>query len=120
MSSVLPRSVQLVEVDPRDGLQNEKSAISVTDNIALIDQLSEAGFQYIEAGSFVSPKWVPQMAASDEVFAGIKRHRGVRYAALTPNMKGLEAALAAGANEIAVFTAASSKVSTRHHRSGAG
>lgn len=98
--------VMIFEMGPRDGLQNEASAISVADKIALVDLLSEAGFAKIETGSFVSPKWVPQMAASDCVFAGITRKTGVRYTALTPNMKGFEAAKSAGVDEIAVFAAA--------------
>ncbi|GHF47450.1 hydroxymethylglutaryl-CoA lyase [Seohaeicola zhoushanensis] len=99
--------VEIVEVGPRDGLQNEKRAIPVTEKVALVDLLSRAGFSRIECASFVSPKWVPQMAGSAEVLAGIKRAEGVRYAALTPNMRGYEDALAAGADEIAVFASAS-------------
>lgn len=99
--------VEIFEVGPRDGLQNEKRAIPVADKIALVDCLSGAGFRRIEVASFVSPKWVPQMADSGAVLAGIRRASGVRYAALTPNMKGLEAALAAGADEVAIFGAAS-------------
>ena len=99
--------VEIVEVGPRDGLQNEKRAIPVAEKVALVDLLSRAGFSRIECASFVSPKWVPQMAGSAEVLAGIKRAEGVRYAALTPNMRGYEDALAAGADEIAVFASAS-------------
>ena len=99
--------VEIFEVGPRDGLQNEKRAIPVADKIALVDCLSGAGFRRIEVASFVSPKWVPQMADSGAVLAGIRRASGVRYAALTPNMKGLEAALAAGADDVAIFGAAS-------------
>lgn len=99
--------VEIFEVGPRDGLQNEKRAIPVADKIALVDCLSGAGFRRIEVASFVSPKWVPQMADSGAVLAGIRRASGVRYAALTPNMKGLEAALAAGADEVSIFGAAS-------------
>ncbi|MDX5382155.1 MAG: hydroxymethylglutaryl-CoA lyase [Rhodobacterales bacterium] len=99
--------VEIFEVGPRDGLQNEKRAIPVADKIALVDCLSSAGFRRIEVASFVSPKWVPQMADSGAVLAGISRAAGVRYAALTPNMKGLEAALAARADEVAIFGAAS-------------
>ena len=99
--------VEIFEVGPRDGLQNEKRAIPVADKIALVDCLSGAGFRRIEVASFVSPKWVPQMADSGAVLAGIRRAPGVRYAALTPNMKGLEAALVAGADEVAIFGAAS-------------
>ncbi|MCB1343449.1 MAG: hydroxymethylglutaryl-CoA lyase [Pseudooceanicola sp.] len=100
-------AVEIVEVGPRDGLQNEQRAIPVAEKIALVDLLSRAGFSRIECASFVSPKWVPQMAGSAEVLAGIKRAAGVRYAALTPNMKGYEDALAANADEIAVFASAS-------------
>ena len=99
--------VEIVEVGPRDGLQNEARIIPTSDKIALIDLLSRAGFARIEAASFVSPKWVPQMADSAEVLAGIRRAPGVRYTALTPNMKGYEAARAAGADEVAVFGSAS-------------
>jgi hydroxymethylglutaryl-CoA lyase len=99
--------VEIFEVGPRDGLQNEKRAIQVADKIALVDCLSGAGFRRIEVASFVSPKWVPQMADSANVLAGIRRVPGVRYAALTPNMKGLEGALAAKADEVAIFGSAS-------------
>ncbi|RMA42949.1 hydroxymethylglutaryl-CoA lyase [Rhodophyticola porphyridii] len=99
--------VEIFEVGPRDGLQNEAGEIPVADKIALVDRLSEAGFRRIEVASFVSPKWVPQMADSAEVLAGIARADGIRYAALTPNMRGYEAALAAGADEIAIFGSAS-------------
>ena len=99
--------VEIYEVGPRDGLQNEKREIPVAEKIALIDCLSRAGFARIEVASFVSPKWVPQMAGSAEVLAGITRAPGVRYAALTPNMRGYDDALAAKAGEIAVFASAS-------------
>jgi hydroxymethylglutaryl-CoA lyase len=99
--------VEIFEVGPRDGLQNEKRAIPVAEKIALVDCLSRAGFRRIEVASFVSPKWVPQMADSADVLAGIRRVPGVRYAALTPNMKGLEGALAARADEVAIFGSAS-------------
>jgi len=99
--------VEIYEVGPRDGLQNEKQEISTADKVALIDCLSGAGFSRIEAASFVSPKWVPQMGGSAEVLAGITRKPGIRYAALTPNMRGYEDALAAKADEIAVFASAS-------------
>ena len=99
--------VEIFEVGPRDGLQNEKRAIPVAEKIALVDCLSGAGFRRIEVASFVSPKWVPQMADSGAVLAGLRRAPGVRYAALTPNMKGLEAAFAARADEVAIFGAAS-------------
>ncbi|WP_171235569.1 hydroxymethylglutaryl-CoA lyase [Ruegeria sp. HKCCA6837] len=99
--------VEIYEVGPRDGLQNEKREIPVADKVALIDCLSRAGFSRIEVASFVSPKWVPQMAGSAQVLAGINRADGVRYAALTPNMRGYEDALAAKVDEIAVFASAS-------------
>jgi hydroxymethylglutaryl-CoA lyase len=101
------RDVEIFEVGPRDGLQNEKGAISTESKVALVDCLSGAGFSRIEVASFVSPKWVPQMADSAEVLAGITRAPGVSYAALTPNMKGLERALAAQADEVAIFGSAS-------------
>lgn len=110
----LPSSVKIVEVGPRDGLQNEKALISAEDKIALINKLSDAGLSYIESGSFVSPKWVPQMATSAEVFAGIKKGNGITYAALTPNMKGFDAALAAHADEVAIFGAASEAFSQKN------
>ncbi len=99
--------VEIFEVGPRDGLQNEKRDIPVADKVALVDCLSRAGFSRIEVASFVSPKWVPQMAGSAEVLAGITKVKGVRYAALTPNMRGYEDALAARADEIAIFASAS-------------
>lgn len=99
--------VEIFEVGPRDGLQNEKRFIPAEEKIALVDLLSGAGFKRIECASFVSPKWVPQMATSGEVLEGIKRAEGVRYAALTPNMKGLEGAIAAKADEVAIFGSAS-------------
>ncbi len=110
----LPKQVRLVEVGPRDGLQNEKQPISVADKVRLVDDLSEAGLGYIEVGSFVSPKWVPQMAGSAEVFAQITEKPGVTYAALTPNLKGLEAAIEAGVSEVAVFAAASEAFSQKN------
>ena len=99
--------VEIFEVGPRDGLQNEARAIATADKVALVDLLSGAGFRRIECASFVSPKWVPQMADSGDVLAQITRVGGVSYAALTPNMKGLERALEARADEVAVFGAAS-------------
>jgi len=99
--------VEIVEMGPRDGLQNEKRIIPTAEKIALVDLLSRAGFRRIEVASFVSPKWVPQMADSAEVLAGIARTPGVRYAALTPNMKGYEGARAAMADEVAIFASAS-------------
>ncbi|MDF3840886.1 hydroxymethylglutaryl-CoA lyase [Pseudomonas citronellolis] len=110
----LPQHVRLVEVGPRDGLQNEKQPISVADKVRLVDDLSAAGLAYVEVGSFVSPKWVPQMAGSAEVFAGIQQKPGVTYAALAPNLKGFEAALEAGVKEVAVFAAASEAFSQKN------
>ncbi len=103
----LPDRVKMVEVGPRDGLQNEAAAVTPAIRIELIDRLSAAGLAVVEAGSFVSPKWVPQMAETDVVLAGITRRPGVAYPVLVPNLKGFEAARAAGAKEIAVFGAAS-------------
>ncbi len=110
----LPQHVRLVEVGPRDGLQNEKQPISVADKVRLVDDLSAAGVEYVEVGSFVSPKWVPQMAGSAEVFAQIQQKPGVTYAALTPNMQGFEAAMLAGVKEVAVFAAASEAFSQKN------
>ncbi|WP_313738756.1 hydroxymethylglutaryl-CoA lyase [Pseudomonas sp.] len=111
---LLPSSVRLVDVGPRDGLQNEAQPISVADKVRLVDDLTAAGLAYIEVGSFVSPKWVPQMAGSAEVFAGLTPRAGVTYAALAPNLRGLEDALAAGVKEVAVFAAASEAFSQRN------
>lgn len=110
----LPKQVKIVEVGPRDGLQNEKTLISADDKIALIEQLANAGVNYIESGSFVSPKWVPQMATSSEVFEKLNRINNVTYAALTPNMKGFEAAMAVNASEVAIFGAASESFSQKN------
>ncbi|SLN18288.1 hydroxymethylglutaryl-CoA lyase [Ruegeria meonggei] len=99
--------VEIFEVGPRDGLQNEQREIPVAEKVALVDCLSRAGFARIEVASFVSPKWVPQMVGSADVLAAITRAKGVRYAALTPNMRGYEDARAAKADEIAVFASAS-------------
>ena len=110
----LPQFVKLVEVGPRDGLQNEAALLSTEVKINFIDQLSQAGFLNIEAASFVSPKWVPQMAASAEIMAGIKRKPGVIYSALTPNIKGFEAALQAGVNEVVIFGSASEAFSQKN------
>jgi len=107
-------AVRIVEVGPRDGLQNEPSPVPLAAKIALIEGLADAGLKTIEAGSFVSPKWVPQMADSAEVLAGLKPLPGVSLPVLVPNAKGLEAALAAGAKEIAVFLAASESFSRRN------
>ncbi len=110
----LPRKVKIVEVGPRDGLQNEKETVPAEVKIELVDRLSEAGFANIEAASFVSPKWVPQMATSAEVMARIRRRPGVVYSALAPNMIGLEAAIAAQAGEVVIFGAASEAFSLKN------
>ncbi|SNR60996.1 hydroxymethylglutaryl-CoA lyase [Paracoccus sediminis] len=103
----MPERVEIFEMGPRDGLQNEKRLIPAADKIALVDMLSQAGFWRIEVTSFVSPKWVPQMGDAAQVMAGIRRAPGVRYAVLTPNMKGYEGAKAARAGEVAIFASAS-------------
>ena len=110
----LPTHVRLIEVGPRDGLQNEANPISVADKVQLVDALTDAGLGYIEVGSFVSPKWVPQMAGSAEDFAKIRRKPGVVYGALAPNLRGFEDAVAAGVKEVAVFAAASEAFSQRN------
>lgn len=110
----LPNSVRIVEVGPRDGLQNEKQAIETTTKIELIERLTDAGLRYIEAGSFVNPALIPQMASSEDVFNKLSRTPGVTYAALTPNIKGFERALAAKANEVAIFAAASEAFSHKN------
>ena len=109
-----PKRVKMVEVGPRDGLQNEPVSVPAEVKVALIDRLSDAGFQVVEAGSFVSPKWVPQMADTAEVMAHIRRQPGVTYPVLVPNMKGLEAAIAAKATEVAGFAAATEAFSKRN------
>jgi len=106
-----PPQVKIVEVGPRDGLQNEKALVPLHAKVSLIEGLTEAGLRTIESGSFVSPKWVPQMADTAAVLSGVRRVTGVEYPVLVPNLKGLEAALAAGAKEIAVFTSASESFS---------
>ena len=107
MTTGFPKKVKMVEVGPRDGLQNEKDFVPIEVKVDLINRLSDAGFVNIESASFVSPKWIPQMAGSDQVMKDIKRKSKVIYSALTPNLKGYEAALAAQANEIVIFSAAS-------------
>ena len=114
LSELVPSKVKVVEVGPRDGLQNEALPVSASDKVTLIELLSDAGVSYIESGSFVSPKWVPQMATSTEVFQTIKRKAEVTYAALTPNMKGYEAAIAVNADEVAIFAAASESFSQKN------
>ncbi len=110
----LPAEVRMVEVGPRDGLQNEATAVSKAVKIALIERLVDTGLRAVEAGAFVSPKWVPQMADSADVLIGIQRKPGVRYPVLVPNTKGYEAARDAGAEEIAIFAAASETFSQRN------
>ncbi|TPX37871.1 hydroxymethylglutaryl-CoA lyase [Synchytrium endobioticum] len=113
-----PHFVKIVEVGPRDGLQNELTHIPVSTKIRLINALSDAGLPVIEAASFVSPKWIPQMASSEQVMQGISRHPGIMYPVLTPNMKGYEAAIKAGANQVAVFGAASEAFSRKNINCG--
>jgi hydroxymethylglutaryl-CoA lyase len=109
-----PRKAKIVDVGPRDGLQNEKQPVPAQVKIGLVHRLQDAGLKEIEVSSFVSPKWVPQMADAAEVMAGIERKPGVRYSVLTPNMKGFEAAVASRPDEIVVFGAASEKFSHRN------
>ncbi len=111
---MMPSRVTVVEVGPRDGLQNEPAAIATADKIAFVNLLSKTGLPVIEAGAFVSPKWVPQMADAAEVFAGIERPPGVRYSALVPNVAGLERAHRARVGEVAVFAAASESFSQKN------
>jgi isopropylmalate/homocitrate/citramalate synthase len=113
-NATLPKAVRLVEVGPRDGLQNEKDMVPTDAKVALIDALAEAGFPAIEATAFVSHKWVPQMADAADVMRRIHRKPGTRYPVLTPNIKGFDAALAAQADEVAVFVAASETFSRRN------
>jgi hydroxymethylglutaryl-CoA lyase len=110
----LPARVKIVEVGPRDGLQNEKETIPAAVKAELIERLARAGIPNIEAASFVSPKWVPQMATSSEVMAAIERRPGVIYSALTPNMQGFDAALAAGVDEVVIFGSASEAFSQKN------
>ncbi|SKA68304.1 hydroxymethylglutaryl-CoA lyase [Thiothrix eikelboomii] len=110
----LPKRVKIVEVGPRDGLQNEPIPLSLETKIALVEKLVDAGLSVVEVGSFVSPKWVPQMAGSAEVYAGIQLRAGVSYPMLVPNLKGMESALAAGVQEIAIFAAASETFSQKN------
>ena len=113
-ASLLPVAVKIVEVGPRDGLQNEKQTISADVKIDLVNRLSDAGIPNVEAVSFVSPKWVPQMATSSEVMQGIQRRPGTIYSALVPNMKGFDAALAAKMDEVVIFGAASEAFSQKN------
>ena len=110
----LPKKVKMVEVGPRDGLQNEAQNVPAAVKVELIDRLTDAGLPVIEATAFVSPKWVPQMADNAEVMAGIRRKKGVDYPVLVPNRKGLDAAIAAGCDEVVVFAAATEAFSKRN------
>jgi isopropylmalate/homocitrate/citramalate synthase len=114
LSAIRGRHITVVEVGPRDGLQNERASVSTADKIELVNRLSSAGVPVIEVSAFVSPKWVPQMADAAEVFAGITRKPGTRYSALVPNVAGLDRATAAGVTEIAVFAAASETFSRKN------
>ena len=114
MSVTLPKRVKMVEVGPRDGLQNESKTLPAATKVSLIEQLADSGLAVVEAGSFVSPKWIPQMADTAEVMAKLRRKRGVSYPVLVPNMRGYEAARAAKAEEIAIFGAASESFSQRN------
>ena len=111
---MIPEKIKIVEVGPRDGLQNENEWVSTETKISLIEKLADAGLTKIEATSFVSPKWVPQLKDAQKVFMGIKRIHGVSYPVLTPNMKGFERALEAGVKEIAVFSAASEEFTQKN------
>lgn len=110
----LPKKVTLVEVGPRDGLQNEATPLTVQDKVNFIQSLANTGLSYIEAGSFVSPKWVPQMAGSGAVLGAIQRQVGVTYAALTPNMRGFDDAISANVDEVAIFAAATESFSQKN------
>jgi hydroxymethylglutaryl-CoA lyase len=110
----MPKRVTIVEVGPRDGLQNESAAVSTADKIEFVNRLSNAGLPVIEVSAFVSPKWVPQMADAAAVFAGITRRPGTRYTALVPNLSGLERALAAAVSEVAIFAASTETFSRRN------
>jgi isopropylmalate/homocitrate/citramalate synthase len=110
----LPSSVKIIDVGPRDGLQNEPGTVTTATKLALIERLADAGLKAIEVTSFVSPKWVPQMADHREVIRGLRARPGVRYPVLTPNLKGFEAALAAGVKEVAVFAAATETFSHKN------
>lgn len=115
MSTVnYPSEVSLIEVGPRDGLQNESAPLATEDKVTLVEDLVKAGLRYVETGSFVNPRWIPQMADSGDVFQRITRVSGVTYAALTPNLQGFERSMEAGASEVAVFAAASESFSQRN------
>jgi isopropylmalate/homocitrate/citramalate synthase len=115
---MIPRRVTIVEVGPRDGLQNEKAAVATADKVAFVNRLSRAGLPVIEVTAFVSPKWVPQMADAADVLAALERVPGTRYTALVPNLAGLERAQAAGVTEVAIFAAASETFSRRNINQG--
>jgi len=110
----VPRRIRIVEVGPRDGLQNERASVSTSDKIEFVNRLSASGLPVIEVSAFVSPKWVPQMADASEVFAGINRQPDTKYTALVPNQAGLDRAIAAGVEEVAVFAASSETFSRRN------
>ncbi|PYR00922.1 MAG: hydroxymethylglutaryl-CoA lyase [Acidobacteria bacterium] len=110
----LPRRIRIVEVGPRDGLQNERASVSTSDKIEFVNRLSASGLPVIEVSAFVSPKWVPQMADASEVFGGINRQPDTKYTALVPNQAGLDRAIAAGVEEVAVFAASSETFSRRN------
>ena len=112
----MSNAVSIVEVGPRDGLQNEATSLTTIDKVQFIEALAQAGCKRIEVGSFVSPKWVPQMANSDEVLTQIHRKLGVTYSALTPNMQGVIQAIASGADEVAIFGAASGSVYAKKYQ----
>lgn len=114
MKNLFPSSVNIVEVGPRDGLQNEKQTIDIQHKLRLIKELAQSGLTTIEAGSFVSPKWVPQMADSRDIFLQLEKQPGVTYTALTPNLRGFEDALSAGVDEVAIFGAASESFSQKN------
>ncbi|OUU26265.1 MAG: hypothetical protein CBC04_05315 [Verrucomicrobia bacterium TMED44] len=109
-----PEKVRIVEVGPRDGLQNESISLGIETKLELVNRLTGAGLRYIEVGSFVSPKWIPQMAGSEEIFSQLPDVKNNTYAALTPNMRGLERAIACGVQEVAVFAAASEEFSQKN------
>lgn len=114
MTQQYPRKVRIVEVGPRDGLQNESVQVPVATRVELINMLSGTGLKTIEVGAFVSPKWVPQMAHTDQVYRSMTKQKGISYPVLVPNMKGMEAAIAAGVKEIAVFASASEGFSQKN------
>lgn len=116
--SALPAAVTVVEVGPRDGLQNESALIPTADKVAFVDRLSASGLREIEVSAFVSPKWIPQLADAAGVFGGIARRPGIRYSALVPNMAGLERAIAAGVTDVAIFAAASETFSLKNTNRG--